>query len=152
MSNNGWLAAILSAGLLAGCSGALQVGDDSRFFRPGPEARVVMLQDVALEPRQLRGFFQDGQQVGRRDFNPHYPNCDLELNTRSREARTVPPGTYAITRTVRRHAPLASLEPVQLAALDMTGLELAQRPGGSPTINFQTGSGRLVNRRRLSKA
>ncbi len=139
MKNQGLLLITLAVGLLTGCSAGLRVDNDaSRFFTPGPEARVVLLQDVNLPPRQLRAFFQDGNQVGRREINPRFPNCDLELNTLGREARTVPPGSYAITRTVRRHAHLSSLEPVQLAALEPVALELAQRSTGAPAINFQT--------------
>jgi hypothetical protein len=130
---------LVSVGLLAGCTAGLRVdNDDSRFFNPGPEARVVMLQDVNLQSRQLRVFFQDGIQVSQREVNPRFPNCNLELNTLDREARSVPPGTYAVTRTVRRHAHLAGVEPVLLAAIEPVALELAQRPGGSPAINFQT--------------
>lgn len=139
MKNQGLLLITLAVGLLTGCSAGLRVdNDDSRFFTPGPEARVVMLQDVNFQPRQLRAFFQDGRQVGRREINPRLPNCNLELNTLDREARSVPAGTYAVTRTVRRHAHLAGMEPVLLAALESVALELAQRPGGSPAINFQT--------------
>lgn len=139
MKIQGLLLVTLAVGLLAGCSTGLRVADDdSRFFTPGPEARVVMLQDVNLQSRQLRAFFQDGMQVGRREINPRLPNCNLELNSLEREARTVPSGSYAITRTVRRHAHLGSLEPVQLAALEPVVLELAQRSSGAPAINFQT--------------
>jgi len=144
MHNLGLGFIIFAAAVLAGCSGApaMQVDNaTSPYFRPGPDARVVMLKEVSLQPRQLRAFFQDGQQVDRKAINPHYPNCDLELNTLAHEARSIPPGIYAVTRTVRSHAPLASIEPVQVAALgpvQVAALELAMRHGGSPTINFQT--------------
>ena len=124
----------LLIGLLAGCSTIGQEGGNPRFFTPGPEARVILLQEVGLAPRELRAFFQDGRQVTRRDLNPHHPNCNLELNTRSREARSVPPGSYAITRTVRRNAPLASMPPVQVASLELPLLAQV-RPAA---INYQT--------------
>ncbi len=124
----------LLAVLAAGCSNLGSQAGNPRFFTPGDAARVVILEEVALQPRELRAFFQDGRQVSRRDVNPHHPNCNLELGTRSREARSVPPGSYAITRTVRRHAPLASMAPVQVASLELPLLAQV-RPS---TVNYQT--------------
>ena len=117
-----------------GCSSMGSQGGNPRFFSPGPEARVVLLQQVELRPRELRAFFQDGRLVSRREVNPHHPNCNLELGTQSREARSVPPGSYAITRTVRRNAPLASMPPVQVASLELPLLAQVR-----PTaVNYQT--------------
>ena len=130
----------LASAVLAGCSVGLgarvEGGSGPRYFTPGPGAKVVVNQDVTLPPRILRAYFQDGRQMPQKEVNPHYPNCHLEFNAISESARTVPPGSYAVVRTERRHAPLALREPVQVAAL---GLTLAQMtPGGSPTINFET--------------
>ena len=128
------LALPLVAVLLSGCSTIGMEGGNPRFFTPGPEARVIMLQEVELLPRQLRAFFQDGRQVSRREVNPRHPNCNLELGTRSREARSVPPGSYSITRTVRRNAPLASMPSVQVASLELPLLAQV-RPSA---VNYQT--------------
>ena len=139
MSVSRSLGVAFAAALLSGCNfgfGVRADGDAARYFTPGPEARVVIRQAVTLPPRQLRAYFQDGQQVSQKEVNPHYPNCYLEFNAIGDDARTVPAGTYAVTRTERRHAPLAAFEPVQVAALGL--VPVALRPGGSPTINFET--------------
>jgi len=130
------LSVLVVGGVLAGCNTGFAVRVDnnsSPYFRPGPEARVVMEQDVGIPPNQLRAFFQDGLPIDRRAVDPHYPNCNLELNTLASAGRTIPPGSYAITRTERVHAPLANLGSVQVAALGLT-----MWSGGSPTINFET--------------
>ncbi len=136
------LSILLSAGLLAGCSLGLGVrlegGSSPRHFLPGPDARVVVSQALHLEPRQLRAYFQGGRQLPHAQVNPHYPNCHLEFDRIGDMERTIPPGRYAVVRTERRHAPLASLEPVRVAALGLP-LEMAMwQGGGSPTINFET--------------
>lgn len=129
------LSVLVTGGVLAGCAGvSMQVDNrSSPYFNPGSEARVVMMQDASVPPNQLRAFFQYGQQIALRDINPHYPNCNLELNTLAAEGRTIPAGSYAVIRTQRDHAPLASVESVRVAALGF-----AMWPGGSPTINFET--------------
>ncbi len=134
------LLTLVCAGLLAGCSVGLgariEGGGGARYFNPGPGAKVVVNEDVSLPPRILRAYFQDGRQMPKKEVNPHYPNCHLEFNAISDQARTIPPGAYAVVRTERRYAPLAAFEPVQVASL---GLTLAQfHPGGSPTINYET--------------
>ncbi len=134
------LTTVLVAGLLTGCSVGLgarvESGGGPRYFTPGPEAQVVIREDIALPPRQLRAYFQDGRQMPHKEVNPHYPNCHLEFNAISEQARTIAAGSYAVVRTERRHAPLASLAPVQVAAL---GWSLAAiSPSGSPTINYET--------------
>ncbi|MDX1594670.1 MAG: hypothetical protein R3298_10490 [Gammaproteobacteria bacterium] len=124
----------LAAGLAIGCAGGVpRDASDSPYFEPGPNARVVMLETVRLAPRELRAFFQEGRQVARGEVNPHYPNCDLELNSLSEAAREVPPGVYRVTRTERRHAPLAGRVELRVAALGIPSID-----GGSPTINYQT--------------
>lgn len=130
------LAVLVTGGVLAGCTGVSMRVDNSTspYFNPGSEARVVMAQDVSVPPNQLRTFIQYGQQIALRDVNPHYPNCNLELNTLAAEARTIPAGTYAVIRVQRDLAPLAGAGSVQVAALG-----LALWPGGdNPTINFET--------------
>ncbi len=134
------LIVLVSMVVITGCSVGLgarvEGGSGARFFVPGPEAQVVIREEVTLPPRILRAYFQDGRQMPQKEVNPHYPNCHLEFNAIGDAARTVPPGTYAVVRTERRHAPLALREPVQVAALGPTLALL--HPGGSPTINFET--------------
>jgi hypothetical protein len=137
------LSAMAAGVLLGGCNLGLALraeSGESPYFRPGPDARVVMLQEARVPPNQLRAFFQYGQQVAQREVNPHYPNCNLELNTLAETARSIPPGSYAVTRTLRHHAHLAATGgTLQVAALGLgVGLGGGMFDDGSPTINFET--------------
>jgi len=126
------LVAFLALGVVA-CQPLVRNGEESNYFIPAQGATAQLNRPLPVPVREVRSYIQFGEATPRRQVNPHYPNCHLELWTLVERPREVVPRTFVIERIERRHATLASGgQQLQVAAL-------AMRPGdGSPTINFQT--------------
>lgn len=84
------LLALIVAVLLAGCTAF------PRQQGPGPVSQVVLEKPVEVPEGRARAFLQDGAVVN--NINEFRPHCALEIRHVSGPPRTVPPGSYAVTR------------------------------------------------------
>jgi hypothetical protein len=125
------LTMLFLAGLLGGCAHA----------PPGPGSKritsLVLDQPVAVPEGRARVFLQDGELVRR--FNEFRPHCALEIRHLSGPPRTIPAGTYPVTRVQRDVVDVVFTGPERDVAAAGLGLHLFAGRGddGSPSDIFE---------------
>ena len=119
--------------LLAGCGSLPPVGE-----AVGQPQALVLLRDITIRDGHARAYLQDGEIKKRvNEFRAH---CALEIRQVSGPPRTVPAGTYPITRIQQSVTPIVLAAPVrQLAAASIGGYLMAgvHESGDAPEEIFE---------------
>jgi hypothetical protein len=95
---------------------------------------VLVKQPLTVAPGKTRVFFQYGQLIPRSQRNDYAVNCNFEINTLSDSPRTIEPGTYTVTRSLRRSNDVVSRGPLRLAARELQAGMLLRDDGGTPVL------------------
>ena len=132
---------LMSAGvaLLVGCQTAPVRDEQSPYFAPPAGSTLTLNRTLEVAGGSTRIYFQGGKAgsgsgvLSFQGVDQYYPNCYLQMRSKSSGLRTLEPVEFRIERVERREEWVMS-EPVRLAALRFLGGSGGNGDGGDSQI------------------
>ncbi|MES9830456.1 MAG: hypothetical protein ABW201_19560 [Candidatus Thiodiazotropha sp.] len=95
-----WIVLLL---LLSACSQSYMVSDNLAYpyNLPPVGSKLVLMQEVAIEPGTTRTFLQRGRTTTLGDFNRYRANCNFEVENLSDKVQRIEPDIFIIKKVQR---------------------------------------------------
>ncbi|MEW8030182.1 MAG: hypothetical protein AB2792_05750 [Candidatus Thiodiazotropha sp.] len=89
--------------LLSACGQSYMVSDNLAYpyNLPPVGSKLVLMQEVAIEPGTARTFLQRGKTTTLGDFNRYHANCNFEVENLSDNVQTIRPDTFIVKKVQR---------------------------------------------------
>lgn len=115
-----------------GCSRLAVTDPAALYYLPPPGSQVVVTQRLQVPPGMTRVYLQHGKVIAKSARNDYAVNCNFEINTLGDAPRYIEPGSYTVTRSLRRTDSIVGLAPLHVASLTMAGSMMNHRDDGPP--------------------
>lgn len=117
-------ASVLPALLIAGCQ-----SQDYAYSMPRSSSYTVALhQALPIAPERARIFLQNGKVIGKSELDQYQPHCGFEVRKLMPVVQTIESEDFVVSRVQHLLEEVVMLLPVQVASLQVAGLDLDSSP------------------------